>query len=183
MTSVAGLPSSAEISRIEPWESLKGGAQRQDAHAENGSLQLADEAVERGVPVLERHGECGTVVLCELDRVADRVFRDRELTGQPDERIDAVGIDAQRLRVGRRDGVRQQARPRLAARRSPRALVAEACRSRASVAFGDRRGRRGGNVVGLRESAEVAQHVRGDEPCRSDAAVLVRSPAVASNAT
>ena len=75
----------------QPRKSLKGDAQRQDSHAENGSLQLADEAVERGVPVLQRHGECGTVVLCELDGVADRVFRDGELAGQPDERIDSVG--------------------------------------------------------------------------------------------
>ena len=83
----------------QPGKSLKGGAQWQDAHAENGSLQLADEAGEGGLPVLQRHGECGTVVLCELDGVADRVFRDGELAGQPDERIDSVGGYAQCLRA------------------------------------------------------------------------------------
>ncbi len=157
----------------QPGKSLKGGAQWQDAHAENGSLQLADEAGEGGLPVLQRHGECGTVVLCELDGVADRVFRDGELAGQPDERIDSVGGYAQCLRaVGARlcGGRLSRARARRGFERRGQRLPQPP-----RIAFSDRRGRRGGNVIGGRRIADMAQHVRGGEPCRGYAAVVLRA--------
>ena len=165
----------------QAWKSLERDAQRQHSHADDGSLQLADEAVEAGVLVLERHGERGAFALCELDGVADRVLRYRELAGQPHERIDSVGIHAQRLRASRRGGGPARARLRVPPA-SPRATALMACTRRCGAGFRNGRGRFGGHDVGLRRPAEMAQHIRGDDAGRGDTCPTGGdSPAAASN--
>ena len=79
--------------------------------------------------------------------------------------VDAQGLGAAVARLC--GGRLSRARARRAAERRGQGLPQPL-----RTAFGDRRGCRGGNVVGRGGVAEVAQHVRGGEPCRSDAAML-----------
>ena len=148
-------------------KALKRDAQRKDAHREHGSLQLADEPFEGGMPVLERRGQRGAFVLRELDRVADRVLGDGELAGQTDQRVDSRSVDAQRLRAG---VLAAQARPARPVRRPacprarPLSLAAtarELCAATHSAA-----------VAAMRSAsaalAQMAQHVRRHRARRSD---------------
>lgn len=77
-------------------EALEGMVKRQDAQAEHGPLQFADQTFQQQMLVLERDrqlaGICG--VLREPSGMADGVLGDQQFTGQPDERVDPVDVDA-----------------------------------------------------------------------------------------
>ena len=82
----------------EAGEALEGVLQRQHPQAEHRALELADQAVEREMLVLERDSEGSgiAVALRTLGRMADGVLGDQQLAGQSHEGVDTIDIDTQR---------------------------------------------------------------------------------------
>ncbi len=145
----------------EARETLEGMMQRQDAQAEHGALQFADQALQQQMLVLERDRQAAGIgrLLGEPGGMADGVLGDQQFAGQPDERIDALDVDAQgdvgRLRgqragrLGRR--LRQALEDAVDRRRHRRGIAGE--KAALQQAF---------QVGRIQRPALVAQHVRRD---------------------
>ena len=82
----------------ETGKALEGVLQRQHPQAEHCALKLADQPVEREMLVLQRDSEGSWIAVAvgALRRMADRVLGDQQLTGQSNQSVDAIDIDAQR---------------------------------------------------------------------------------------
>jgi hypothetical protein len=66
---------------------------RHDTHFEHGSLQLAHQTIQSGVPGLENGCQCLAAFLRQFRDMADGVLGYGQLAGQIHDRLEASGVD------------------------------------------------------------------------------------------